>query len=135
VFQFLGTAICRTWPAWLVGGWRYSCFFTGQPPLGISRLLRSLLMPETVSQTIPLGPLRLYACSILIGVVAACGAVVFRGLIAFLGSFHSYTTPMFIHRRAHGARSSFWFPFWVRPGSPFWSVISRPKQRDMACPR
>ncbi len=41
---------------------------------------------QTATQSTPLGPLRLYACSILIGVVAACGAVVFRGLIAF---FHN----------------------------------------------
>ena len=41
---------------------------------------------QTVTQSTPLGPLRLYACSIVIGVVAACGAVVFRGLIAF---FHN----------------------------------------------
>ena len=55
---------------------------------------------QTATKTTPLGPLRLYACSILIGVVAACGAVVFRGLIAF---FHNLLFLGFVSCAAHNA--------------------------------
>ena len=94
-------------------------------------------MYEPVKQ---LGPFRFFAWSVVIGVVGALGAVVFRGLIAlfhnllFLGQWSVVYDANATRRPARGVPSSSWCPWWARPAWLSWSATSLPRPRGMACP-
>ncbi len=96
---------------------------------------------DTRAKMHQVGPLRLYALSVAIGIVAAAGAVAFRGLIALFHNLFFLGTWSFLYdANVHtppGPRAllSYWRLFLAPSVSPSWSADSLPKPKGMGCQR
>ena len=101
-----------------------------------------MLSAQPDAPTRMLGPLGHFGWSVVVGVVAALAAVVFRGLIALFHNllFLGHVSMVYDANVAHagqplGAVRDPGAGDRVPPGLPFWSATSLPRRRGTACPR